>query len=94
MNTYYIVIEILSGEYAKDTASLVTADTEEEARRNALLGECHDDEEDLEWSHRGVYDCGGEFHYAVHSCTQVPEEDVPVLSKYMWQVWASAGEPK
>jgi hypothetical protein len=93
MNTYYVVIEILTGAYAKDTASLITADNEEEAKRNALLGECHDDE-DLEWSDRGVYDCGGDFHYAVHSCTQVPDEDVPVLSKYMWQVWASAREAK
>ena len=83
MNTYYVVIEILVGEYAKDTTSLVTADNEDEAKRSALLGECHDDEEDLEWSNRGVYDCGGEFHYAVHSCTQVAPEDVDVLSKYM-----------
>ena len=84
MKTYYIVIEILSGEYAKDTASLVIADHEDEAQRIALLGECHDDEEDLEWSARGVYDCGGEFHYAVHSCTQVAAKDVAVMKKYMW----------
>jgi hypothetical protein len=84
MKTYYVVIEILAGEYAKDTVSLCQAENEEIAKRNALLGECHDDEEDLEWSKRGVYDCGGEFHYAVHSCTQVAPEDVAILQKYMW----------
>jgi hypothetical protein len=84
MNTYYVVIEILAGEYAKDTVSLCQADNEDEAKRNALLGECHDDEEDLEWSKRGVYDCGGEFHYAVHSCQLVAPEDVAILQKYMW----------
>jgi hypothetical protein len=84
MNTYYVVIEILAGEYALSTSSLVIADHEDEAKRNALLGECYYDEEDLEWSERGVYDCGGEFHYAVHSCTQVENEDVAVMKKYMW----------
>jgi hypothetical protein len=84
MNTYYVVIEILAGEYALSTSSLVTADSEDEAKRIALLDECHYDEEDLEWSKRGIYDCGGQFHYAVHSCTQVAAEDVAVMEKYMW----------
>jgi hypothetical protein len=84
MKFYYIDVKIISGEYELSSASLRTAEDEDEAKRNALLGECHDDEEDLEWSKRGVYDCGGEFHYAVHSCQLVAPEDVAILQKYMW----------
>ena len=88
MNTYYIVIEILSGEYAKDTISLVTAESEEEAKRAALMGECHSDEDDLEWTERGVYDLGGEFHYSIYSCALVPDDDIPTLTKYLWRTYA------
>lgn len=84
MNTYYVDVKIIAGEYEKSCSSLREADTEEEAKRYALLGESHDDEEDLEWSDGGVYDCGGEFHYSVKHCKLVAPEDVPVLSKYMW----------
>jgi len=84
MKFYYIDVKITAGEYELSSASLRTAEDEDEAKRNALLGECHDDEEDLEWSKRGVYDCGGEFHYAVHSCQLVAPEDVAILQKYMW----------
>lgn len=83
MNTYYVDVKIIAGEYEKSCASLREADTEEEAKRYALLGECHDDEEDLEWDHGGVYDCGGEFHYSIRSCQLVAPEDVPALAKYM-----------
>jgi hypothetical protein len=84
MNTYYVVLKIAAGEYEKASDSLCQAENEDEAKRNALLGECYYDEEDLEWSERGVYDCGGEFHYAVHSCQLVAPEDVAILQKYMW----------
>jgi hypothetical protein len=88
MKTYYIVIEILSGEYTKDTVSLVTAESEEEAKRAALIGECHSDEDDLEWTERGVYDLGGEFHYSIYSCALVPDDDIPTLTKYLWRTYA------
>ncbi len=88
MNTYYIVIEILSGEYAKDTVSLVTAESEAEAKRAALIGECHSDEDNLEWTERGVYDLGGEFHYSIYSCALVPDDDIPTLTKYLWRTYA------
>jgi hypothetical protein len=88
MNTYYIVIETLSGEYTKDTSLLVTAENEEAAKRAALIGECHSDEDNLEWSGRGVYDLGGEFHYAIYSCALVPECDIPTLEKYLWRTYA------
>ncbi len=84
MNTYYVVLKIAAGEYEKASDSLCQAENEDEAERNALLGECHDDAEDLEWADGGVYDCGGEFHYKVRSCELVAPEDVTVLKKYMW----------
>lgn len=83
MNVYYVEVKIIAGEYAKSCASLREADTEEEAKRFALLGESHYDEEDLEWADGGVYDCGGEFHYSVNYCKLVAPEDVAVLEKYM-----------
>jgi len=80
---YYIDVKIISGEYELSSASLRAAEDEDEAKRSALLGECHYDEEDLEWDDGGVYDCGGEFHYKVRSCQLVAPEDVETLSNYM-----------
>jgi hypothetical protein len=83
MKFYYIDIEIIAGDYEKSSASLQQAENEEEAKRNALIGECHDDPEDLEWDDGGVYDCAGEFHYKVRSCQLVAPEDAAVMAKYM-----------
>jgi len=86
MNTYYVVLKIAAGEYEKSSESLRQAENEEDAKYAALVGESHDDEEDLEWADGGVYDCGGEFHYKVRSCRLVAPEDVAVMEKYMWGV--------
>lgn len=83
MKRWFIELKIQSGEYEKNTYGVVKADTEEEARRNALINECHYDAEDLEWSDHGVYDCGYEFHYSVRFCEEIPEKDWETLSKYM-----------
>jgi hypothetical protein len=83
MKFYYIDVKIISGEYELSSASLRTADNEDEAKRSALLGECHYDEEDLEWADGGVYDCHGEFHYKVRTCKEVTPEDAEVMAKYM-----------
>jgi hypothetical protein len=83
MNTYLVTIKIQSGEYEKNSQSLIGADTPEEAGRYALEGECHSDEDNQEWEADGVSDLGGEFFYSVYSCQLVEPEDVPVLVKYM-----------
>lgn len=83
MKRYFIELKIQAGEYEKSTSKVVNADTEEEAKHNALLGECHYDEKDLFWDDRGVYDCGGEFHYSVQFCEEIPEKDWETLSIYM-----------
>lgn len=82
MKKYFYEIKIQAGDYEKNTHGIVNADTEEEARRNALVSECHYDVENLEWSDRGVYDWGYEFHYSVRSCTEIPYWDFEVLGKY------------
>ncbi len=83
MKFYYIDVKIISGEYELTNSTLREADNEEEAKRSALLGECHWDEGYVQWADGGVYDCGGEFHYSVRTCKEVTPEDAEVMAKYM-----------
>ncbi len=83
MKFYYIDVKIAAGEYELSSASLRTAEDEDEAKRSALLGECHYDEEYVQWADGGVYDCHGEFHYSVRTCKEVTPEDAEMMAKYM-----------
>lgn len=84
MPHYLVTRKIIIGEYEKSNESLVQADSEDEAREKALLGECHDDTALIEdW---GIYDCGGEFHYSISDCKLVSPEHVEVLKQYFWVV--------
>lgn len=88
MNTYVVTLSIQAGEYEKSNIVLVKAITEEEARKEALLSECHGslDDDNLEWSDRGIYDLHGQFHYSVNNCVLVSCNHVAIVSQYIGNV--------
>lgn len=79
---YYVVLKVQVGSYQKLIPLLVKAKTFEEAHRVAILRESHIEPEDLEWADGGAYD--GKFHYKVFRSVEVSEEDVEILTSYMW----------
>lgn len=82
MKTYYVELEILTGEYEKDNHWLIEANSESLAKDYALYCESHDPEE-LEWSGDEVVDMGGEFVYRVLRIKTVTPEDAISLQRYM-----------
>lgn len=85
MCVYYVEKKIQSGEYEKTSTVLVSAGSESEACKKALLGECHGCEEDgnIEWTDDlAIADLGWEFHYSIYECRKVDETDIPTLKKY------------
>jgi len=81
---YFVVkITIQTGEYQKLSTKLVRAYNQEEAEKNALLGECHGViGESSEWIDEGISDLGMEFHYSICSCKEVKPEHIDILFDY------------
>lgn len=80
---YFVTLKLTLGEFEKYTTSIVTAENEEEAKRVALEGECHDRpfifNEDPD-----VCDDGATgMIYEVCECRLIPQEDLAVLRKYI-----------
>jgi hypothetical protein len=84
MKNFIIKIEIQSGESQKSCTTLVCGINKEEAKKSALLDECHGKiGENAEWTSSGISDLGDEFHYSIYSCVEVKEEHVDVLKLYL-----------
>ena len=81
MSENYFIVKIVcrNGEYEHSSVKLVASDTEANASQTALLNECRDEVEALNFEDGGVYDLGGEFFYQVRSCQPVPPEDAEIL---------------
>lgn len=83
MKAFLVDVKIQTGEYEKNVQSLVFSETQEDAKKEALLGQCHGDiGNDSEWVEGGIADMHWEFHYSVSSFREVAPEDVGVLKKY------------
>lgn len=85
MSENYFIVKIVcqNGEYEHSSVKLVASDTEANASQTALLNECRDEVEALNFEDGGVYDLGGEFFYQVRSCQPVPPEDAEILLRYL-----------
>lgn len=85
MEKFYVVMIVIHvNGYEKIVPHLVTAKNPREAGREAIIRECHDDPEDLEWMDGGAYDLGGEFYYEILSIQEVMKGDEEVLRVYLW----------
>ena len=85
INTYVIKLRISTNGYEKNITKLVCATSEEDARRDALIGECHGDINDgtAEWEGDSINDMDDDFIYTVTGVTQVDDGDVATLRKYL-----------
>ena len=85
-DTYFVKLNIQSGEYQKDCIKLIFAQSEDKAMQSALSSECHGSLEDgtAELTETGISDLGNEFHYSVAECKKVAPEDVIVLRSYFF----------
>ncbi|MCB5162947.1 hypothetical protein [Marinomonas algarum] len=84
MKTFIVKVEIQAGEYQKQATALVKGKSQTEAEAIALEGECHGTLGDnAEWTQSGIADLGWQFHYSVHSSTEVEPEHVSILNKYL-----------
>lgn len=84
-NTYAVKVRIYTNGYEKHTTKVVYATSEENARNDALVGECHGDVDDgtAQWDGDTINDMFGEFIYEVVNVTQVDDADILVLRKYL-----------
>jgi len=89
-NKYIVELELQTGDVEKTTTKLVIAENEQEAGKEALLGEIHNalgdgaewDEED-EDSGR-IWDFNEEWIYTVYKVTLIEsEEEYQILAKYL-----------
>lgn len=82
MKNYVITLRMLMGEIEKYVTKCVVGESEEEAYRNALEGECHDEPEFD--SDSSCYDMGGQLYYRVYTChcIECPKE-WETLKKYL-----------
>lgn len=85
MSEKLFMVKILcrNGEYEHSSVKLVSSDTEANASQTALLNECRDEVEAVNFEDGGVYDLGGELFYQVRSCQPVPPEDAETLLRYL-----------
>ncbi len=85
MNTYIVKVLILTNGYEKTVTKLVYATNEENAGRDALVGECHGDIDDgtAQWDGDCIHDLMDEFIYKVKRVTQVDDSDILTLRKYL-----------
>ena len=87
---FFITLRMFLGEIEKYHHGVYKAENEEEARKSALIGECHFhcSEEEAEEAYEEdkddnqIWD-GGMYIYRIYGCDEVPEEDIPVLKKHL-----------
>lgn len=82
---YIVEVEIQSGGYEKHVRKLIKAETKDEAKREALRGQCHCDmRKGAQWLDKfTLEDCHGEFIYSITDCIRVHKDDVFTLRRYL-----------
>lgn len=85
MNDYIVKLRIQTCGFEKNTTKIVYATNEENARRDALISECHGDIDDgtAEWDGDTINDMCGEFIYSVLSVIKVDDKDLLLIRKYL-----------
>ena len=78
---YFVTLELTLGEFEKYTSTIVTAENEEEAKRVALEGECHE-RPIFKWQD-ACEDGATGMIYEVFECRLILQEDLAVLRKYI-----------
>lgn len=86
MTLYAVNVAILAGGCEKSTLTLVSATSEEEAGRKALIAECHADlDAGAEWleGEESISDCDGEFIYSVIRVREIPDDHAAIVKMYL-----------
>lgn len=82
---FLVKYKIQVGEYEKMGTALIKSTCEDEAAKEALLGECHNGlDEGAEWLEEGqqIEDAYGEMIYTVRECKPVTAEQFEILKLF------------